>query len=151
MTALAGCPLCDADGGRVVFRAPRWRLIHVTEAGFPAFYRVVWNEHAAEFSDLCAEDRAECMEVVVAVEQALRRHLSPTKVNLATLGNAVPHLHWHVIARFGWDSHFPGSVWAQPQRPVDEPRGAEVQRALPGLEQALIDALRPLGGPQGLQ
>ena len=59
------------------------------------------------------------MDVVVSVEKTLREQLQPTKVNLAALGNAVPHLHWHVIARFDWDSHFPGSVWAAPQRVVD--------------------------------
>ena len=59
------------------------------------------------------------MNAVVAVEQVLREHLQPTKINLAALGNAVPHLHWHVIARFDWDIHFPASVWAAPQRAVN--------------------------------
>ena len=56
------------------------------------------------------------MDTVVVVERLLREELKPTKINLAALGNVVPHLHWHVIARFDWDSHFPGSVWAAPQR-----------------------------------
>ena len=51
------------------------------------------------------------MGVVAQVEQALRQHLQRTKINLAALGNLVPHLHWHVIARFDWDSHFPAPVW----------------------------------------
>ena len=96
----------------LVWRGERLRVIRANEVGFPAFYRVVWNAHVAEFSDLSASERAHCMDVVVAVEQALREHLSPTKVNVAALGNMVPHLHWHVIARFEWDSHFPSPVWA---------------------------------------
>ena len=40
------------------------------------------------------------MDAVVLVEQCLRAHLQPAKVNLAALGNAVPHLHWHIVARF---------------------------------------------------
>ena len=56
------------------------------------------------------------MNAVTVVEQTLRDTLQPTKINLAALGNAVAHLHWHVIARFEWDSHFPASVWAAPQR-----------------------------------
>ena len=56
------------------------------------------------------------MNAVTVVEQTLRQELQPIKINLAALGNAVPHLHWHVIARFEWDSHFPASVWAEPQR-----------------------------------
>ncbi|HVL45049.1 MAG TPA: HIT family protein, partial [Acidovorax sp.] len=92
------CTLCAEDGGALVWRGERLRVIRAQEAGFPAFYRVVWNAHVAEFSDLAAADRVDCMEAVTLVEQALRQHLSPTKVNIAALGNVVPHLHWHVIA-----------------------------------------------------
>ena len=120
------CPLCEADGGLLVFRNPSLRIIQASEAGFPAFYRVVWNRHVAEFSDLSATERETCMNAVVAVEQVLRSELQPDKVNLAALGNMVPHLHWHVIARFAWDSHFPAPVWSAPQRAVDEARVAAV-------------------------
>ena len=111
--------MCERDGGLLVFKNQQLRVIQAVEQGFPAFYRVVWNAHVAEFSDLSAEDRNTCMNAVVAVEQVLREHLQPTKINLAALGNAVPHLHWHVIARFEADSHFPASVWAAPQRAVN--------------------------------
>ena len=114
--APGACPLCTTDGGLLVFRNPRLRVIQASEAGFPAFYRVIWNPHVAEFSDLSAEDQAYCMSAVVAVEKVLRLQLQPDKINLAALGNVVPHLHWHVIARFGWDSHFPAPVWASAQR-----------------------------------
>jgi diadenosine tetraphosphate (Ap4A) HIT family hydrolase len=40
----------------------------------------------------------------------------PDKVNLAALGNMVPHLHWHIIPRFKEDVFFPGSVWSEKQR-----------------------------------
>ena len=114
---VAGCPLCDTDGGLLIFKTEKLRVIQAAEAGFPAFYRVVWNAHVTEFSDLSLGDRTACMNAVVSVEQVLREQLMPTKVNLAALGNAVPHLHWHVVARFDWDSHFPGAVWSVPQRP----------------------------------
>lgn len=137
----AGCPLCDEPGGRLVFQAPKWRLIQAQEAGFPAFYRVVWQEHVREFSQLPRADRIACMDAVAAVEEAMLRHLQPLKVNVATLGNLVPHLHWHVIARFDWDSHFPGPVWAQPQRQVDAARVDDIARRLPALEQDLLSTL----------
>jgi diadenosine tetraphosphate (Ap4A) HIT family hydrolase len=127
----------------VIVQAPRWRLVHAEEPGFPAFYRVVWNEHVREFSQLAATDRQACMDAVVAVEQVLLRQLQPDKVNLAALGNAVPHLHWHVIARFAWDSHFPGSVWAGPQRPADEERLRQVAARLPAVEHELRSLLAP--------
>jgi diadenosine tetraphosphate (Ap4A) HIT family hydrolase len=140
---VAGCPLCDEAGGRVVLQTARWRLIHASEAGFPAFYRLVWQEHVKEFSQLATADRAASLDVLVAIEQAMLRHLQPDKVNLATLGNAVPHLHWHVIARFAWDTHFPGAVWASPQRSADERRIDEVTARLPALEEELLSSLRP--------
>src|SRR5512133_3634884 len=116
----ASCSLCADAGGALVFQAEKFRVIRAMEAGFPAFYRVVWTAHVAELSDLDASDRALCLAAVCAVEQALREQLQPTKINLAALGNVVPHLHWHVIARFDWDSHFPAPVWSAAQRPVDQ-------------------------------
>lgn len=124
-----------------VWRGQRLRVIRAQEEGFPAFYRVVWNAHAAEFSDLDAADRQHCMDVVVLVERVLRERLAPAKINLAALGNMVPHLHWHVIARFDWDSHFPGAVWAPAQRPRNGEREAEVAARLPAIDTALVQAL----------
>ena len=135
------CPLCAEDGGALVWRGERLRVIRAQEVGFPAFYRVVWNVHVAEFSDLTAADRVHCMEAVTLVEQALRQHLAPTKVNIAALGNMVPHLHWHVIARFDWDSHFPAPVWAAAQRPSPAGQEAAVQALLPALESKLQSRL----------
>ena len=138
------CPLCAEDGGALVWRGERLRVIRAQEAGFPAFYRVVWNAHVAEFSDLTAADRVHCMEAVTLVEQALRQHLSPTKVNIAALGNMVPHLHWHVIARFDWDSHFPSPVWAAAQRPSPAAQEAGLRTLLPALEAQLQSRLAQL-------
>ena len=128
----------------MVWRGERLRVIRAQEVGFPAFYRVVWNAHVAEFSDLAAADRAHCMEAVTLVEQALRQHLAPTKVNIAALGNMVPHLHWHVIARFDWDSHFPAPVWASALRHSPAAQQAGVSARLPVLEAALQSKLGQL-------
>ena len=141
MDAAAACPLCDADGGQLIWRGEKLRVIRADEAGFPAFYRVVWNTHVAEFSDLNAAERAHCMDVVVQVERALRQHLQPRKINLATLGNMVAHLHWHVVARFDWDSHFPAPVWAPAQRERALAQEAAVRARLPALQAQLRQSL----------
>jgi diadenosine tetraphosphate (Ap4A) HIT family hydrolase len=141
------CPLCDTDGGTLIWRGEKLRVIRAdeeAERGFPAFYRVVWNAHAPEFSDLSAADRQHCMAAVAAVEQALREVLHPAKINLAALGNMVPHLHWHVIARFGWDSHFPSPLWAAAQRGRDAEREAAVAAALPQAEALMRAGLETL-------
>ena len=135
------CPLCTEDGGALIWRGTHLRVIRADEPGFPAFYRVVWNAHVAEFSDLNPLERAHCMDVVVQVEQTLRQHLQPTKINLATLGNMVAHLHWHVIARFDWDSHFPAPVWAAAQRARDALQEDALRERLPALEAQLQASL----------
>ncbi|MET3496792.1 HIT family protein [Variovorax boronicumulans] len=146
MTVRPGCPFCEGPGGRVVFEGAKLRVIHAEEAGFPAFYRVIWREHAPEFSDLGASDRVLCMEAVTVVEQCLREQLAPAKINLAALGNMVPHLHWHVIARFAWDSHFPSPFWAAAQRAAPADRVAAVQALLPKAEAEMVRRLAPFQG-----
>lgn len=145
----SACELCREAGGLPVADAPRWRVVRVAtaaEAAFPAFYRVVWNAHAAEFTDLSAADRAACMDAVAAVEGALRGALRPDKVNLASLGNAVAHLHWHVVARFAWDSHFPRPIWGEAQRVVPD-AAARLGVPLAALDEAVRAALAPLASP----
>ncbi|MFM9878944.1 MAG: HIT family protein [Burkholderiaceae bacterium] len=132
------CPLCLGDGGRVVLRHPLLRIVHANENGFPGFYRVISQRHVQEFTSLAEPDRVLMMAAVGLLEELLREHLTPTKINLASLGNVVPHLHWHVIARFAWDSHFPAPVWSPPQRPVAAPECAELTQLLPAMERDLI-------------
>jgi diadenosine tetraphosphate (Ap4A) HIT family hydrolase len=140
----AGCALCEQPGGLLIHRAERWRVIRAVDANFPAFYRAIWNAHVAEFSDLGPADRQELMDVVTRVEQVLREALAPTKINLASLGNVVPHLHWHVIARFDWDSHFPQPVWGAAQRVVAPPAAERLPLALETLDARMAAALAAL-------
>ena len=62
------------------------------------------------------QDRARTMKVVFAVETAMREVIQPDKINLASLGNKTPHMHWHVIPRFEDDVHFPNSHWGEALR-----------------------------------
>jgi len=136
----AGCPLCQEDGGLLIARHDQFRIIRALGpdgADFPAFYRVIWNAHVAEWTDLVPADRSALMQAVAKVETVLRQVLQPTKINLASLGNVVPHLHWHVIARFDWDNRFPAPVWAAPARANDAEHLAALQSRLPEVDAAL--------------
>ena len=130
------CPLCRRRDEILLWQDEQCRIIAAPQPAYPGFCRVIWHDHVREMSDLAAEQRAHLMTVVWAVEAALRRALSPVKINLASLGNQVPHLHWHVIPRFSDDAHFPDAVWAAPRRvgvehPVDrEMLVRELQRRL---------------------
>ncbi len=143
-TARAGpeCELCQHDGGLKVWSDGQWRVIRVQDEAFPAFYRVVCESHIGEFSQLSASQRVRCMDIVARVEQVLIAALEPTKVNLAALGNVVPHLHWHVVARFEWDSHFPQPIWGVAQRSVHPPPLSRLARTPESLDEALRQALR---------
>jgi len=110
-----GCLFCDEEGGQRLWRDARCRVV-LTDEPFPGFCRVIWNAHTREMTDLSAANRSHLMHIVYAVESALRARLTPTKMNLAALGNATPHLHWHVIPRFADDTHFPQPVWGPRQR-----------------------------------
>lgn len=134
-------------GGMLVFQGDGFRVIRAEEVGFPAFYRVVWSAHVVEFSDLNLSDRSRCMAAVHEVEAALRAQLQPTKINLATLGNVVAHLHWHVLARFDWDSHFPAPVWCAAQRPLNPVALAAIQARLAGVDDAIKTRLQVLNQP----
>ena len=135
------CELCCEPGGTLVFQSTHWRVIRAADAAFPAFYRVVWRAHVAEWSDLALVDQSALMAVVTTVERVLRETLAPTKINLASLGNAVPHLHWHVIARFDWDSHFPAPVWASAAREVSPPAESRLAVGLGELDARVARAV----------
>lgn len=106
------CPLCKDDGGDLIFKSDKYRVIWADEALYPGFLRVIWNEHVREFSDLSDEDQTLLMKVVVKLERFVLNDMQADKSNVASLGNVVPHLHWHVIPRFTDDAHFPAPVWA---------------------------------------
>jgi len=137
----ASCPLCTEPGGLPVWHDAHWRVVRVADADVPAFYRVIAQAHVVEFSDLDGAARSRCMALVAAVERVLLEQLQPTKINLAAFGNMVPHLHWHVMARFDWDSHFPQPLWGPRQREVMPPAAQRLRVSLETLDAAVAGAL----------
>lgn len=114
---MMNCPLCQPETESVLWQTAHYRIIAVhNEPNTPAFCRVIWQKHIAEMTDLNPNERNELMNAVYATEAAMREVLQPSKINLASLGNIVPHLHWHIIARFDNDAHFPNPIWTTPQR-----------------------------------
>jgi len=138
------CELCATSSEQVLLASNNWRIINVADPSFPGFTRVIWNSHIKEMTDLRPTERMELLEVVLRVERVMRDYLVPDKVNLASLGNQVAHLHWHVIPRWFDDIAFPAPVWVTPD--VDAAsailagqRAATVMRRLPDYHQALIN------------
>lgn len=135
-----GCELCNTALGDVVFSSERWRVILVDDSNYPGFCRVIWNGHVKEMTDLPPAERDEMMQAVWAVEAAIRAVMLPHKINLASLGNMVPHLHWHVIPRYQGDAHFPNPVWAAAK--PDLPDVSARRALLPSLRAELARRLQ---------
>lgn len=110
------CALCKASPHEVLWQDDFCRVVLLGDADYPGYCRVELLNHVKEMTDLEPQARNRLMMVVCEVEQVLRDLLNPTKINLASLGNKTPHLHWHVIPRFENDKHFPNSHWGEVMR-----------------------------------
>jgi diadenosine tetraphosphate (Ap4A) HIT family hydrolase len=77
------------------------------------------------------------MTLVFAVEEAVRHVMHPDKVNIAALGNMVPHIHWHVIPRFKDDAFYPGSAWSKRVQETPETILLERRRIVAELSEAI--------------
>ncbi|MBS4096474.1 MAG: HIT family protein [Sulfuricella sp.] len=137
------CELCENDGGEVLWKNELCRLVLVNDPDYPGFCRVILQRHVAEMTDLGPMGRKHFMAVVLAAEQAVREVMRPDKINLASLGNVVPHLHWHVIPRFREDRHFPNPIWGQPLREANPPQVADLPGKLRTAFQAALEASFP--------
>ncbi|TXI09643.1 MAG: HIT family protein [Polynucleobacter sp.] len=137
----SNCPLCTTDGGELLWKNEEMRVILADEPEFPGFCRIVWNEHVAEMSDLSIDQRARLHHILILVEKVVLEVMQPDKINLAALGNLVPHLHWHLIPRYQADVCFPASVWSEKQRASDHTH-LEIQRAkVPSLKKKIQEVL----------
>ncbi len=113
---MENCELCNTSGGDLLWSDEFCRVVLVDDVDYPGFCRVILNAHIKEMTDLTEAQQHRLLRVVFATEAALRETLKPAKINLASLGNMTPHLHWHVIPRFTGDRHFPNPIWGAPQR-----------------------------------
>ena len=112
----SNCALCIPSTSNILWQDDFCRVVLLGDADYPAYCRVELLAHIKEMTDLAPLQRARMMKVVFAVEQALRDIFNPDKINLASLGNKTPHIHWHLIPRFENDKHFPNSHWAEALR-----------------------------------
>jgi diadenosine tetraphosphate (Ap4A) HIT family hydrolase len=136
------CEFCEGTGGGVLWQNDVCRVVTADEPGYPGFLRVILNRHVREMTDLAGAERDRFMAVVFAVETHVRKSLEPDKMNLASLGNMTPHLHWHVIPRHADDAHFPGPIWSRALRegvvpPLRRERAQRMTQTLPAALAAL--------------
>jgi diadenosine tetraphosphate (Ap4A) HIT family hydrolase len=138
-----GCPMCaagrpaeDEFGIRIYRSDVSDAYLRKSDVGQRGYSLVIWRgRHVAEPTELTADEATSYWLDVVRVSRAIEAQYAPAKLNLMILGNAVPHLHTHVIPRYLDDS--------APERP---PRFMRVDQKDPAVPEAQLradaDALR---------
>ena len=117
---MSDCPYCRDNTHQVIWNDGMTRVMYIDDSPFVGWCRVIWHAHALELTDLDEAERNRLMRTVFAVETGLRKLLSPAKINLASMGTAMPHVHWHIVPRFPDDTHFPDPVWSTAKRPPSD-------------------------------
>ena len=85
-----------------------------------------------EMSEVPIETKRQIYTLLDLIEKEMLSYYKPTKINIASFGNYMPHVHWHIMARFEEDSYFPEPMWGVKQR--------EAKLALPS-EEIFIEQL----------
>lgn len=117
-------------------------LLLMNDATYPWIILVPERPGAREIFELAENDRLTLMEEVALSSRALWEAFRPDKLNVAALGNLVPQLHVHVVARFRSDPAWPAPVWGQTEvRPYSEDALQEMRtRVMRSLGAALLPA-----------
>lgn len=90
---------------------PLARVLLANDANYPWLILVPRRPSLTELIDLADNEQARLMEEIAAVARALQAVTRCDKLNIAALGNQVPQLHVHVIARRKNDAAWPKPVW----------------------------------------
>jgi diadenosine tetraphosphate (Ap4A) HIT family hydrolase len=112
----------------------RWPLSHVLlarDATYPWLILVPAIEGLRDLHDIPVAQHSVAMGEISRASDALQKCFDPVKINVAALGNQVPQLHIHVIARFESDPAWPDPVWgATPPSAYDDAAMVEVIKRL---------------------
>ncbi len=89
--------------------------IEVEESEVP-WLKIFTKEPCKELCEATPETREEIFRVLDLIEREMIAFFRPEKINIASFGNYLPHLHFHIMARFRNDSFFPEPMWGTRQR-----------------------------------
>ena len=113
-------PQLAKDGGLVI-DLPLSRLLRMNDRQYPWLILVPRRNHMKEIIDLQDQDQRQLFEEILLISHILKSALKPDKINIGALGNMVPQLHIHLIARFKIDLAWPRPVWGTyPAQAFDE-------------------------------
>lgn len=115
------------------------RVLLMKDRRFPWLILVPERESVREIHELAQADRVELVEEIARAGEVLARLFRPDKLNVGALGNVVPQLHVHVVARFAHDAAWPGPVWGS--GPAEAYADSELEELRERLGSAFPDAL----------
>jgi diadenosine tetraphosphate (Ap4A) HIT family hydrolase len=134
-------PLLERDTA-AVGDLPLCRVLLINDANYPWLLLVPRRRETVEIIDLDFVEQAQLMSEVAHASRTLKAMTGCDKINVAALGNVVPQLHVHVIARSRSDPAWPKPVWNQVPPKDYEPAARE--KLLAELRQRVT--LTPVGG-----
>lgn len=113
---MSDCELCLTATLPILWQNNRFRVILVNNQNIKGYLRLELIEHVKEIHHLTPAIQSEMYKIMNIIENIVTDVYSPDKINLASLGNKIPHIHWHIIPRFTNDNFFPQSIWSKPVR-----------------------------------
>lgn len=90
-------------------------FIEVEKSEIP-WLKIFTQEAYRELSQVPLHVKMELFEKLDIIEKEMLDYYNPTKINIASFGNYLPHVHFHVMARFEEDAYFPEPMWGKQQR-----------------------------------
>lgn len=92
---------------------PLCRVLLMQERRYPWIILVPTYPDLTEITDLSEQDQSRLILESSLIARQMKNHLLADKINVAAIGNVVPQLHWHVIARYCDDASWPAPVWGR--------------------------------------
>lgn len=89
--------------------------IELHESQIP-WLKIFTHTHRKEFSECSTEEKQAIWNALDVIEQEMLEYFRPAKINIASFGNILPRVHWHIMARFENDEYFPEPMWGVKQR-----------------------------------
>ena len=114
---MKSCELCEMKTENIVWQDKLCRLIIAKDKNLYGVHRIIWNDHVSELSFLSKINRHHLFTQLIEAEKYILKKFQPHKINIASFGNMVPHLHWHIIPRWKTDPWWPNTIWNDIQMP----------------------------------
>ncbi|MGY6276402.1 HIT domain-containing protein [Methylomonas sp. MgM2] len=123
-----------------VGRFPLSQLLMMNDSQYPWFILVPQRTDLSEIYQLDRNDRQQLMNESCLLSESLADIYRPDKLNIAAIGNLVPQLHVHHVARYQHDKAWPGPIWGkfEPVPYHEQEAYVQIQRLQEGLRKHLI-------------